>query len=150
MGGSWHPGKNFVDFDEDLQFKDRNAVQGFDNIELLKRYTTVGMGPSQGSINQCAAYLARVTGKSPGEVGTTTARPFVHPVPLSHLAGRGFTPERQTPLHSRHAALCPVHACWRLAKTGVLRPTWKELGQLHLQEAEAVRTRVIIGGRWGN
>jgi len=27
----------------------RNAVQeGFDNIELLKRYTTVGMGPSQG------------------------------------------------------------------------------------------------------
>ena len=46
-----HPeGKNFVDFDEDLQLKDfENAVQeGFDNIELLKRFTTVGMGPSQG------------------------------------------------------------------------------------------------------
>jgi sarcosine oxidase subunit alpha len=42
--------KNFVDFDEDLQLKDfANAVQeGYDNIELLKRYSTVGMGPSQG------------------------------------------------------------------------------------------------------
>ncbi|MGL5926522.1 FAD-dependent oxidoreductase, partial [Chroococcidiopsis sp.] len=105
-----HPaGKNFVDFDEDLQFKDfPNAIQeGFDNIELLKRFTTVGMGPSQGKHSNMNALrvLARITGKSPGEVGTTTARPFFHPVPLSHLAGRGFTPERYTPLHSRHAAL---------------------------------------------
>jgi sarcosine oxidase subunit alpha len=105
-----HPaGKNFVDFDEDLQYKDfLNAAQeGFDNIELLKRYTTVGMGPSQGKHSNMNALriLARIMGKSPGEVGTTTARPFFHPVPMSHLAGRGFTPERQTPLQSRHTAL---------------------------------------------
>lgn len=105
-----HPkGKNFVDFDEDLQLRDfANAAQeGFDNIELLKRYTTVGMGPSQGKHSNMNALriLARLTGRSPGEVGTTTARPFVHPVPLSHLAGRGFSPERLTPLHARHAAL---------------------------------------------
>lgn len=105
-----HPaGKNFVDFDEDLQYKDFvDAIgEGFDNIELLKRYTTVGMGPSQGKHSNMNALriLARITGKSPGEVGTTTARPFFHPVPLSHLAGRGFTPERRTPLHSRHAAM---------------------------------------------
>jgi sarcosine oxidase subunit alpha len=105
-----HPdGKEFVDFDEDLQYKDFvNAIQeGFDNIELLKRYTTVGMGPSQGKHSNMNALriLARITGKSPGKVGTTTARPFFHPVPMSHLAGRGFTPVRQTPLHSRHAAM---------------------------------------------
>ena len=105
-----HPnGKNFVDFDEDLQLKDfYNAAQeGFDNIELLKRYTTVGMGPSQGKHSNMNALriLANITGKTPGEVGTTTARPFFHPVPLSHLAGRRFTPERRTPLHSRHVAL---------------------------------------------
>ncbi len=105
-----HPnGKNFVDFDEDLQYKDfPNAAQeGFDNIELLKRYTTVGMGASQGKHSNMNALriLARITGKTPGEVGTTTSRPFFHPVPLSHLAGRGFTPERRTPLHSRHVAL---------------------------------------------
>lgn len=116
-----HPaGKNFVDFDEDLQFKDfKNAAQeGFDNIELLKRFTTVGMGPSQGKHSNMNALriLARITGKTPGDVGTTTARPFFHPVPLSHLAGRGFTPERHTPLHSRHASMnavfMPVGA-WR-------------------------------------
>ena len=105
-----HPqGKEFVDFDEDLQYKDFvNAIaEGFDNIELLKRYTTVGMGPSQGKHSNMNALriLAKITGKSPGEVGTTTARPFFHPVPMSHLAGRGFTPFRQTPLHSRHQAL---------------------------------------------
>ncbi|AOF80887.1 pyridine nucleotide-disulfide oxidoreductase family protein [Methyloversatilis sp. RAC08] len=108
-----HPdGKNFVDFDEDLQVKDfENAVQeGYDNIELMKRFSTVGMGPSQGKHSNMTALriLARLTGKSPQQVGTTTARPFFHPVPLSHLAGRGFSPQRQSPLHGRHAALGAV------------------------------------------
>ncbi|MFY7956295.1 MAG: aminomethyltransferase, partial [Burkholderiaceae bacterium] len=99
--------KNFVDFDEDLQLKDfANAVQeGYDNIELLKRYSTVGMGPSQGKHSNMTALriLARLLGKSPEQVGTTTARPFFHPVPMSHLAGRGFHPQRHSPLHGRHA-----------------------------------------------
>ena len=104
-----HPkGKNFIDFDEDLQLADlENAIQeGFDNIELMKRYSTVGMGPSQGKHSNMNALrvLARATGSTPGEVGTTTARPFFHPVPMSHLAGRGFTPERRTPMHALHAA----------------------------------------------
>lgn len=105
-----HPkGKNFVDFDEDLQLKDfyHAAQEGFDNIELLKRYTTVGMGPSQGKHSNMNALriLANINNKSPQVVGPTTARPFFHPVPFSHLAGRGFTPERHTPLYSRHLAL---------------------------------------------
>ncbi|MFM8464883.1 MAG: glycine cleavage T C-terminal barrel domain-containing protein, partial [Burkholderiaceae bacterium] len=104
-----HPkAKNFVDFDEDLQVKDfANAAQeGYDNIELLKRFTTVGMGPSQGKHSNMTALriLARLLGKSPEQVGTTTARPFFHPVPMSHLAGRGFHPLRRSPLHGRHAA----------------------------------------------
>ncbi len=104
-----HPqGKNFVDFDEDLQFQDfENAVQeGFDNIELLKRFSTVGMGPSQGKHSNMNALriLARLTGKTPQQVGTTTARPFFHPVPMALLGGRGFNPHRDTPLQSRHEA----------------------------------------------
>ncbi|SIT49116.1 Sarcosine oxidase alpha subunit [Paraburkholderia piptadeniae] len=105
-------GKNFVDFDEDLQLKDfENAVQeGFDNIELLKRFSTNGMGPSQGKHSNMNGLriLARLTGKEPQEVGTTTARPFFHPVPMSHLAGRGFNPERRTPLHAQHQLLDAV------------------------------------------
>ena len=103
-----HKGKNFIDFDEDLQLADlENAIQeGFDNIELMKRYSTVGMGPSQGKHSNMNALrvLARATGSTPGEGGTTTARPFFHPVLMSHLAGRGFTPERRTPMHPLHAA----------------------------------------------
>ena len=144
-----HPhGKNFVDFDEDLQLKDfYNAAQeGFDNIELLKRYTTVGMGPSQGKHSNMNALriLARITDKSPGEVGTTTARPFFHPVPLSHLAGRGFTPERQTPLHSRHAAL---NAKFMLAGNWQRPEYYRQPGKSREEciQAEAIAVRTQVG-----
>ncbi len=105
-----HPrGKNFVDFDEDLQLKDFEdaAQEGFDNIELMKRFTTVGMGPSQGKHSNMNAMriLARLRGVHVGEIGSTTARPMFHPVPMAHLAGRAFTPERSTPLHAQHIAL---------------------------------------------
>lgn len=108
-----HPkGKNFVDFDEDLQPKDfANAVQeGFDSIELMKRYTTVGMGPSQGKHSNMNALrvLARLRGIPIGTLAPTTARPMFHPVPMSHLAGRGFTPERRTPIDEDHVKLGAV------------------------------------------
>ena len=53
-----HPrGKEFVDLDEDLTLADlANAAQeGFDSVELLKRYSTVGMGPSQGKLSNLNA-----------------------------------------------------------------------------------------------
>ncbi len=145
-----HPrAKNFVDFDEDLQLKDFvNATQeGFDNIELLKRYTTVGMGPSQGKHSNMNAIriLAKLLHKTPGEVGSTTARPFFHPVPMSHLAGRGFHPYRLTPLHSRHESAGAV-----FMQAGIwLRPEYYAAGgksQLEAvrEEASAVRSRLGI------
>jgi sarcosine oxidase subunit alpha len=108
-----HPaGKNFIDFDEDLQVRDlENAVQeGFDSSELLKRYSTVGMGPSQGKHSHLNALrvLARARGVAPGELGLTTARPMVHPVPIKLLAGRSFNVERRTPVDADHAALGAV------------------------------------------
>ena len=105
-----HPkGKNFVDFDEDVVLADlHNAAQeGFDNIELMKRYTTLGMGPSQGKHSNMNAIrvLARIRGEPVEAVGTTTARPFFHPVPLAILSGRAFHAERVTSLHGRHEVL---------------------------------------------
>jgi sarcosine oxidase, subunit alpha len=145
-----HPaGKNFVDFDEDLQLKDflHAAQEGFDNIELLKRYTTVGMGPSQGkhSNMNAARILARIRRQPVGEIGSTTARPFFHPVPLGHLAGRGFQPERRTPVHSRHEQAGAV-----FMQAGVWqRPEYYARGrqskaELVAEEASRVRTRVGI------
>ncbi|MHB8477084.1 MAG: 2Fe-2S iron-sulfur cluster-binding protein [Steroidobacteraceae bacterium] len=104
--------KNFVDFDEDLQVKDlENAAQeGFDSSELLKRYSTVGMGPSQGKHSNMNALriLARYRGVGVQELGLTTARPMYHPVPMKLLAGRSFFPERRTPVDAQHAALGAV------------------------------------------
>ena len=108
-----HPrGKEFVDFDEDLQIADlANAFkEGFDSSELLKRYSTVGMGPSQGKHSNMNALriLAKLRGEPIEAVGTTTARPMFHPVPLSHLAGRAFYPQRRTAIHPIHESLGAV------------------------------------------
>ena len=47
-------GKAFVDLDEDVTVKDikLSIAEGYDSIELSKRYTTVTMGPSQGRFSQ--------------------------------------------------------------------------------------------------
>ena len=99
-------GKNFVDFDEDIQIKDfvNAAKEGFDNIELMKRFTTVGMGPSQGKHSNMNAIriLAKIRGLPVEKIGTTTSRPFFHPTPIGHLAGRGFHSHRLTSLHDWH------------------------------------------------
>jgi sarcosine oxidase subunit alpha len=109
-------GKDFVDFDEDLQVRDLQhaAQEGFDSVELLKRYTTAGMGPSQGKHSNvnAARVLAQMRQLPPDEIGLTTARPMYHPVAMKHLAGRGFTPERATPIEQRHRELSAV---WMLA-----------------------------------
>lgn len=102
-----HPkGKNFVDFDEDIQVKDfiNAAKEGFDNIELMKRFTTVGMGPSQGKHSNMNAIriLARIRQLPVEKIGSTTARPFFHPTPIGHLGGRGFHPHRYTAMHEWH------------------------------------------------
>lgn len=104
-----HPkGKDFVDFDEDLQVKDiLNAMaDGYDHIELVKRYSTVGMGPSQGrhSAVTTMRLVAKGLGLPAAAVGTTTSRPPYLPETFGHLAGRSFEPVRHTAMHHHHIA----------------------------------------------
>ena len=105
-----HPkGRDFVDFDEDLQVKDLldTLAEGYDSIELVKRFSTLGMGPSQGRHSALAAarIIARATGVPIGAVGLTTARPPARPEKFGVLAGRGFQPVRRTAMHARHLEL---------------------------------------------
>lgn len=117
-----HPkGRDFVDFDEDLQIKDiENAIaDGYRELELIKRYSTVGMGPSQGrhAALATARIVARKTARSLAEVGITTSRPPFGPEKLGLLADT--TPERyrHTALHAVHQAagarMSPIGAWWR-------------------------------------
>jgi sarcosine oxidase subunit alpha len=108
-----HPSiKSFVDLDEDVHYKDfvNAAQEGFDQVELMKRYSTFGMGTSQGKLANTNAIriLAKIKRQSVGQTGVTTSRPFIHPVSLSQLAGRGFHPRRRTPLEGRHESLAAV------------------------------------------
>jgi sarcosine oxidase, subunit alpha len=142
-------GREFVDFDEDLQVKDlENACQeGFDSSELLKRYSTLGMGPSQGKHSNMNALriLARIRGRTLESLGTTTARPMFHPVPLSHLAGRGFTPERRTALDGEHESLGAVWmpaGNWRRPEHYAVRG--RSRNDAIADEVRAVRNRVGI------
>ncbi len=102
-----HPdGREFVDFDEDVTVREiRDAVaEGFQDVELLKRYATIGMGPSQGrqSAVATAAVAGAAAGTSAAAVGVTTSRPPAQPERFGLLAGRAFQPVRHTPMQRWH------------------------------------------------
>ena len=102
-----HPkGKEFVDFDEDLQIADIiNATRdGYEHIQLVKRYSTCGMGPSQGrhSALATARLVAAATNRTVAQTGVTTARPPFSAEHLAHSAGRSFYPARRSSMHYRH------------------------------------------------
>ncbi len=84
-------GKCFVCHCEDVTAKDirQSIAEGYDSIELCKRYTTVTMGPCQGRMCELQAVrlMAQEIGASLDEVGTTTARPPTTSVPMGVLAG---------------------------------------------------------------
>jgi sarcosine oxidase subunit alpha len=98
--------KCFVCVCEDVTTKDvkRAIEEGFDSIELSKRYTTVTMGPCQGKLCQLPSIrlYAKERGLSEAEIGTTTARPPWAPVEMGLLAGRHLEPMRRTSMHFRH------------------------------------------------
>ncbi len=99
-------GRCFVCVCEDVTEKDveRAIREGFDSIELSKRYTTVTMGPCQGKYCQLPSIRlhAAKTGVDEAAIGTTTARPPWAPVELGLLAGRHHDPVRRSSLHERH------------------------------------------------
>ncbi|MCO6179418.1 sarcosine oxidase subunit alpha family protein [Ciceribacter sp. RN22] len=100
-------GKAFIDYQNDVHRKDIGLAvrEGYGHVELAKRYTTNGMATDQGKLSNVNAIglLAEARGISPGDVGTTTFRPFYTPVSFGALAGtshgRHFQPVRQSPLH---------------------------------------------------
>lgn len=98
--------KDFVCFCEDVTRKEikQSIEEGFDSVELLKRYSTVSMGPCQGkmcninAIHVCAHYNQ----KTVAETGITTSRPPVTPVTMGALGGRLMEPVRVSPMHDWH------------------------------------------------
>ena len=105
-------GKVFVDFQNDVTIDDLALAheEGFESVEHLKRFTTLGMGTDQGKTSHFHAsrLMADLRGIAVGEAGTTTYRPPYTPVSIGALAGRNigrhFKPTRRTPMHDWHLA----------------------------------------------
>ena len=107
----WHVARSrskaFVDFQNDVTSDDiaLAAREGFQSVELLKRYTTLGMATDQGKTSNVngQAMMGHLTGRSMSEVGTTMFRPPYAPVAIGALAGhhrgRHFRPTRLTAGH---------------------------------------------------
>jgi methylglutamate dehydrogenase subunit C len=108
----WHVAesttKAFVDFQNDVTSEDvaLAAREGFRSVELLKRYTTLGMATDQGKTSNINghAIMAALTERAIPEVGTTVSRPPYTPVALGafagHHRGKHFRPARLTAGHS--------------------------------------------------
>lgn len=98
----------FVDFSEDVSSKDlwSAASEGYDSMELAKRYTTVGMGPVQGKVEavNAVAVHGEAIGASLLETSTTTWRPPYAPIRLGTLAGRKYQPVRYSAMQPWHEA----------------------------------------------
>ena len=133
--------KKFVCFCEDVTVKDiETAVdEGFEDIQTLKRYTTATMGPCQGKMchKMLVAVAARRTGQSISEMGVTTARPPVQPVPIAALAGPAHLPVKRTQLDHTHRSLGAL-----MGDAGQWRRPY-HYGSPE-EECEAVRQRVGI------
>ena len=99
-------GKRFLCYCEDVTDEDVDTAvrEGYDSMELLKRYSTVSMGPCQGKMcSMNAIHLcARATGRSAQETGSTTSRPPAVPVSLGALAGQNMEPVQYSAVHHWH------------------------------------------------
>ena len=103
--------RQFIDLQNDVTVADvRQALaEGFEDIEHIKRYTTLGVGTDQGATAHALA-AGIVAEISPRPVGrrSSRVRPPSQPVTLATLAGRrrdlDLRPRRHTPLHDWHVA----------------------------------------------
>lgn len=145
-------GKAFVDFqndvtDLDVELADR---EGYRSVELMKRYTTLGMATDQGKTANVTglALMAELSGRSIPSIGTTTFRPPYTPVAIAafagHARGKHFRPTRCAPTHewSRAQGAVFVEAgAWLRAQYYPL-PGERDWLAAATREAANVRARV--------
>ena len=150
-----HPprGKCFVDFQTDVTVDDIGTArqEGYESVEHLKRYTTLGMGTDQGKTSNVNAirFMAGLRGVEMGEAGTTSFRPPYSPVSIGALAGRAtgahFRATRRSPLHDWHAA----HGA-AFTPAGAWQRAWyydwagRNVGEAYIAEMRHVRRAVGI------
>jgi sarcosine oxidase subunit alpha len=143
--------KKFVDLQHDVKHDDIALAlrEGYESVEHLKRYTTLGMAIDQGKTSGVNALgiAAQMLGRPIESLGTTTFRPPYRPVAIGALAGQEtglhFKPTRRSPMHdwhARHGAVFTTTGFW-------LRPWYypkpgESARDAYIREAAGVRNGV--------
>ena len=152
-GCGQRPDRQWIDFQYDVTLQDIDiaTAENYTSVEHMKRYTTTGMSVDQGKTSNVNALLALAerTGRTPGEVGTTTFRPFYMPVTLGALAGRNmgkfYAPVQRSPLfacHEQLGARFEDYGTWRRPR--VYPRNGESEQQAVAREAVAARTSVAV------
>jgi sarcosine oxidase, subunit alpha len=146
--------KVFVDLSGDVTTADLGLAlrEGFDSIELVKRYTTAGMGVDQGKSGNVnvIGIVGALTGNATQNVGTTTFRPPFVPVEFGAIAGARHKarlyPWRHTPLTDWHiqqgAVMYEVGLRWQ--RPGFYPKAGENWQAAASREALAVRNAVGV------
>jgi heterotetrameric sarcosine oxidase alpha subunit len=148
------PYKQFVDQQHDTKASDVNlaAQEGYDSIELLKRYTTQGMATDQGKTSNVntLAILAGQRGEPIPDVGITTFRPPYVPVAMGvfagHTVGYDFMPVRRTAIHDwneKQGAVFIEAGLWLRARY-YPQSTTDTLYDCYVRETNATRNNVAM------
>lgn len=153
VGGRHAAARQFVDLAADVTAADLELAvrEGYDGVELVKRYTALGMAWDQGKTSNVVALelLARATGMTAADLGTTTFRPPYLPISFGAVAGMAakelFQPVRRMPAwhwHRNNGANFEPVELWQ-------RPFCYGLGDVSRdaathREVRAVRTGVGI------
>ena len=118
----------------------KSVQEGYNQTELLKRYTSMGMGPGQGKSSYEA--IARVgaieCGVETMEAAPTTVRPPFTPISFSVLAGRShhLVPVRRTAMHHCHE---------KKGAKFLIAGQWKRPEYYKSPEEEALQVRNSLG-----
>ncbi|RVD30881.1 MULTISPECIES: sarcosine oxidase subunit alpha family protein [unclassified Mesorhizobium] len=140
-------GKAFIDLQMDVTVSDVALAhrEGYESVEHLKRYTTLGMGADQGKTSNVIAIsaMAGLRGMAVPDVGTTTFRPPYTPVAVGALAGRSqrhlYKPFRRTPMHDWHVANGA-----QMLETGVwMRPSFYLASGRDVDQAYPAEMRMV-------
>ncbi len=139
--------KSFVDFQSDVTVDDIDLAhrEGYQSVEHLKRYTTLGMGTDQGKTSNlnALAIMAAKRGLGITDVGTTTFRPPYTPVTIGALAGRSvrshLAPVRRTAMHDWHLQ----HGGEMMEAGDWKRPLWYRTNGASLSEAYKAEMAIV-------
>ncbi len=146
--------KLFVDQQNDVKVSDVELAsqEGYDSVELLKRYTTQGMATDQGKTSNvnALAILACQRGEPVPEVGITTFRPPYVPVAMGvfagHSVGYDFMPVRRTAIHDwneKQGAVFIEAGLWLRARYYPQKPD-DTLDDCYIRETIATRNNVAL------